>query len=279
MSKLKTAFGVTAGVVLLCAVAMALWQWREAVARNEAAARLAAENRALLLKLEQVSRERGVLREPEGALAVSRPDRAERNQPDKEALAKAAADALTIRQLHNELATATSNVSHLEERVAQMEGEMKNLAEENQRRAQSQQGLGEKIAGLNRIINAMEQEAKSRNDRLVELELANKRLREESAVAAKKTAEAARMAADLQDLYRRREAYLGNILNRYREVTDRFRAFAGMIENRGRQEGASSGSAELARIQNSIQTTEEDLRQLSSLNAQAIQLQRKIFGK
>jgi hypothetical protein len=125
----------------------------------------------------------------------------------------------------------------------------------------------------------MERETRSRDERLAQLELANKRLREENAIATRKTAEAARMAADLQDLYRRRETYLSSILNRYREVTEQFRAFAGMLENRGRQEGTSGGSAELARIQNSIQMTEEDLRQLSSLNAQAIQLQRKIFGK
>jgi chromosome segregation ATPase len=279
MPKLKTALGVIAGVALLCAVVVAVWQWKAAMAGEAALGRLAAENRALKTKLDEVTRERDALREAQGALPLSRPAGAERNLPDKEALAKAAADALTIRQLREELAAAHSNVSNLEERVAQLEGELKDLTQENQRRAQSQQELGEKIAGLNRIISAMERETRSRDERLAQLELANKRLREENAIATRKTAEAARMAADLQDLYRRRETYLSSILNRYREVTEQFRAFAGMLENRGRQEGTSGGSAELARIQNSIQMTEEDLRQLSSLNAQAIQLQRKIFGK
>ncbi len=51
-----------------------------------------------------------------------------------------------------------------------------------------------------------------------------------------------------------------------------------MLENRTRQEGASGGVAELSRIQNSIALAEEDFRQLSGLNSQALQLQRKLGG-
>ena len=279
MPKLKSALWTIACIVFIVSVAVAVRQWRVATDQTAEAGRLAAENHGLRAKLEETARERDSLRE---SLAVGRPappGEHERDQPDKDALAQAAADAQTIRQLNENLATATSTVNRLEERVAQLEGELKTVAEENERRAQSQQDLGEKIGGLNRIIAAMEREAKSRNDRLLQLELANKRLREENTAASRKSVEATNMASELQELFRRREVYLSGILSRYREVTDLFRSFSQTLENRSRQEGGGGSSAELSRIQNSISLAEEDLRQLSSLNAQAMQLQRKVFGR
>lgn len=278
MPKLKSVLWEIAVLIGFAAAGVAIWQWKLATEQTATAARLSAENRALRAKLDDAARERDALRQ---ALTVGRPVEREQqpHQPDPEAVAKAAADARAIVQLGEKLSAAEAVAARLQERVEQLEGELKTVADENQRRTQSQQELAEKIGGLNRIIAAMEREAKSRNDRVVQLELTNKRLREENTSATRKSSEATAMASELQELVRRREVFLTSIISRYREVTDLFRSLSAMIENRSRQESSAGSAAELSRIQNSISMAEEDLRQLSSLNAQAIQLQRKISGK
>jgi hypothetical protein len=72
--------------------------------------------------------------------------------------------------------------------------------------------------------------------------------------------------ADLEELNRRREAYVGNILRRYRDIADHFRALP----------AGADQSADLARVNNAIQMAEEDLRQLSALNAQAARIQQRL---
>jgi hypothetical protein len=81
--------------------------------------------------------------------------------------------------------------------------------------------------------------------------------------------------SDLDGLFRRREMYLNNILRRYREITEQYRALSGV--NASRDHGAATvGSAEISRIQNSIALAEEDLKQISALSAQVSRLEKKL---
>ncbi len=278
MPKLKTTLWIFVGVVMIASVILALRQWRIAQVTIVELQRTAAVNRDLKTRLDATTRERDALRAAHLGIAPPEP-RPTQGSPDQAELAKAAIDAQTIQQLRDNLTAANAHATRLEEQVAQLETDLKSVSDENQRRTKSQQDLGDKVDEMTRIINAMDREAKSRNDRLVQLEMTNRRLRDENQAATQKTSQATHMDSDLQELYRRREVYLTSLLSRYREVTDQFRAFSGMLENRGRQESGTGGGPELSRIQNSISLAEEDMRQLSSLNAQAQQLQRKLFGK
>ncbi len=76
-----------------------------------------------------------------------------------------------------------------------------------------------------------------------------------------------KISDDFDDLNRRRDQYMTNVLRRYREVTDLYRTLS------LRQEGPRD---DLSRIQNAISLAEEDMRQLQSLNAQARRLQRDL---
>jgi hypothetical protein len=71
---------------------------------------------------------------------------------------------------------------------------------------------------------------------------------------------------ELEELNRRREAHVSNILRRYRDIADQYRAVPSGAEQ----------SAELARVSNAIQMAEEDVRQLGALNAQAARIQQRL---
>jgi len=130
----------------------------------------------------------------------------------------------------------------------------------------------EQLAGANRLAEAMQGELKGKNDRLVPLQTANKSLREENRQAREKIRRLTELSAELEDVNRRREAYLTGIIRRYRELTEQYRALATRLENRSE---APSG-ADMTRIENTVSMAEEDLRQLRNLNAQAERIQRQI---
>jgi hypothetical protein len=67
-------------------------------------------------------------------------------------------------------------------------------------------------------------------------------------------------------------------LRRYRQITEQYRSMAGMMQTQ-RTDAPAAGSADLARIQDSIAMAEEDLRQLNNLNAQALLIQKKMAAQ
>ncbi len=69
---------------------------------------------------------------------------------------------------------------------------------------------------------------------------------------------------------------MSSILRRYKDITDQYRALSIALDGRRDRQSAPLGEAELARIQNSIAMTEEDLRQINALSAQASSILKKI---
>ena len=102
------------------------------------------------------------------------------------------------------------------------------------------------------------------------------KLREQSTTEGARLAQFGQISSEWQDLQRRRETLLNGIMRRYKEVTDHYRALAGMLEDRAHTERAAVSGTEVARIQNSISMAEDDLRQLNALNAQAVRLEKKL---
>jgi hypothetical protein len=83
----------------------------------------------------------------------------------------------------------------------------------------------------------------------------------------------------LQDLDSRREAHLTSIMRRYRDITSQFRAMSGTLDSSRDPNSSALSAAALTRIQNATSAADEDLRQLSELNAQARQLEKKLVKK
>ncbi len=97
--------------------------------------------------------------------------------------------------------------------------------------------------------------------------------------ASARAAELGRVVADLQELDRRRDAYLTSIARRYHDITSQFRAMSGMLDSSRDPNASALSGAALTRIQNAISLADDDLRQLNELNAQARQLEKKLAKK
>jgi DNA repair exonuclease SbcCD ATPase subunit len=193
--------------------------------------------------------------------------------------AAAAEQEARIRQLQESLATASAQAAQSEEKAHHLEAQLGDLQVENKRLGGSEHELTEDLSRVNRLVNALQAELKSRNERLVQVEIANQKLKEQNGADAQRLNQLMQLTQELQDVHRRREVYLANVLRRYKEVTDQYRALSGVLDSR--RDGGAPGlnSADLSRIQNAIAMAEEDLRQLNSLNAQALRLQKRLSGK
>jgi regulator of replication initiation timing len=169
-------------------------------------------------------------------------------------------------QLRENLREANSTIAELEMRIGTLEEKLRTTATENQRLSAEEQDLRERVDSTVRLVGAVQAELKSRDQRLLQLELANKNLRDSGASASERAARAAQAIREVEEIGRRRETYLADILRRFRDLTDQYRAIALRLDNPG----------DLSRIQTAVSMAEEDFKQITSLNAQAARAQAKI---
>jgi chromosome segregation ATPase len=114
---------------------------------------------------------------------------------------------------------------------------------------------------------------KGNSDRLVKLEVRYRKLKQQKQEADNKLKRSAKLLRQLESVQRRRETLLRNIVRRYREVSEQYRAVALQVNN---PDQFSSGGVDLSRLQNAVTLAEEDLRQLRPLNARAQCLQKEL---
>ena len=169
-------------------------------------------------------------------------------------------------QLRENLREANSTIADLEMRIGTLEEKLRKTAAENQRLSTEEQELRERVDSTVRLAGALQTELRSRDPRLLQLELANKNLRDSSASASERAARAAQAVREVEEIARRRETFLADILSRFRDLTDQYRAIALRLDNPG----------ELSRIQTTVSMAEEDFKQITSLNAQAARAQAKL---
>ena len=267
---------VLAGAACL-AVALAVVSRRSASLAEQAerASRLDAENRELRVRSDELAREIESLRAQLSGLEAAPVETAPAAR--RADLPPSALEAVrSLSQLRDKFAATTREIEQLRSQTSELEAALARLKEENERLTARENELSENLAGANRLAEALQAEVKSKSDRLAPLELTNQTLRKENQQVVERLSRAAKLTAELEEVNRRREAYLTSILRRYREVTDQYRAIASRLETAG--EASVPGATDLARIQNAISLTEDELRQLQGLNAQAQNLQKKIRG-
>jgi DNA repair exonuclease SbcCD ATPase subunit len=179
--------------------------------------------------------------------------------------------------LRDSLAEANATVARLESRIAELESQLEKVNAESKQSAAAVEGLNQNLAEATRTVDSLQKDTKNQSRRLAELEASNKRLREETAQSAGSTTQFLQLSSELQDVNRRRDNYVSSILRRYKDIADQYRALTAALDaRRERQAGAPVGEAEIARIQNTLAMTEEDLRQINALNAQATRILKKI---
>jgi chromosome segregation ATPase len=266
--------------VAVLAVAVAAWQisaGRQLSARNS---QLAAENQRLRQGAANLAQS------PEPSAAPAGPERTagEIARPCVTSPQKDHDDS-AVQRLTQSLADANASAAKLESRVEQTEADAQKLSAENSRLESSESDLKKNLAAADQAREALEEELKIAKERAAHLESAERdaeanlqKLRDQNHGDAEKLADLQKLSSQLQDLYRRRETYLNGILRRYKQITEQYRSLQGVLQSQ--HTGTPDvGSADLARIQDAIALTEEDLRQLNALNSQALLVQKKIAGK
>ncbi len=183
----------------------------------------------------------------------------------------------TIQQLTNDLGEARTEITGLQTQLAASTAEHTKAlasAEEHDRKLQADwQG---RLDALQKELDTAQADVQASRERVAALEAERAKLRGENPEGSDHTAEFRRAASSLQDVDQRREVYLTSIMRRYRDITSQFTAMSGMLDSSRNPNPGGFNSEALARIQNIISLADDDLRQLSDLNAQARQLEKKL---
>jgi chromosome segregation ATPase len=230
-------------------------------AASDKAAALAKENETLRTQLA----ERGI--EP----AATAP--AHKSEGDGRRLDAIRELALT----QTKLANATASNNDLQNRIRDLESARENLALENKKLAASESGIRDDFESTRRVVQAMEAELKTKNERLAQLETNLRRSRDELAALQKKSGTSGDTANSLLEVNRRRETVVNSLQRRYRELTDQLRALAVRLDTQ--RDSPVMAAPDISRIQTTVQSAEDDLRQLLSLNTQAQSLTQKLGQK
>jgi chromosome segregation ATPase len=129
---------------------------------------------------------------------------------------------------------------------------------------------------LKQELDSAQAESEASRQRSAALEAENAKLRSGASESSARAAELGRVLANLEDVGRRRDSYLTSLQRRYRDITSQLRGMSGMLAS---SPNSGTLNEELTRIQNAISQADDDLRQLSELNAQARQLEKKLVKK
>lgn len=181
-----------------------------------------------------------------------------------------------IIKLQQDLQAAQRAITEAEAKAHELEEKLAELREQNKILSAALEESRDKLASQSRVLEAMQAELKSRNDRLAQLETTNLVLHKQNRQAAEEAARLKAIVNELEEINRRRENTLNSILRRYRELTDQLRGLTARADRTS--EAAAAEAPELSRFSNSLAAAEDELRQLSNLNAQAARLQRKLAG-
>lgn len=177
-------------------------------------------------------------------------------------------------KLQQELSSSESALREAEARLREFAEKFARAAEDAKWSAALLEEYKEKLAGQTRVLEAVQAELKSRNERLVQLEATNLLLHKQNRQVEDESARQRALLRELEEINRRRENTLIAIMRRYRELADLFRAVA--VQPAGRGETEATPGAELSRVQSALAMTEDELRLLTNLNAQAARLQRQL---
>lgn len=156
----------------------------------------------------------------------------------------------------------------LQERFGELEGALEQLTAGNRQLSATETSLKDQLASARRLIAATEAELKSKAGRVEQLEASLRRVRDQASGADRRSEQISQSLRQIEDINRRREDTLSALQRRYRDVTDQLRALSLRLDTM-RDNPTPLGSTDLSRIVSAVQSAEEDLRTLTSLNTQA----------
>jgi DNA repair exonuclease SbcCD ATPase subunit len=182
-----------------------------------------------------------------------------------------------IQQLNHELAEAHADIARLQTQpqnsVQEKQEALAAAGEDFQKREREWR---DQLDSFKQQLDSARAESQAARERAASLEADNAKIKSEGGAGSTRAAELRKALATLQDLDRRRDAYLSSIIRRYREITDQFRAMTATLDSSHGAESIPFSGIALSRIQNAISLAEDDMRRLNELNAQARQIENKL---
>jgi len=186
-----------------------------------------------------------------------------------------------IERLDHELSEAQASIMSLQSQLSNSTEEReKAVASANEMLQKEKADWQAQLGSLKQDLESAQADAQASRQRLAALEADNAKLNNTNNAASSRAVDLARIIAQLQDLDGRRDALLTSILRRYRDITSQFRAMSGQLgSSRDANNSNPFADAALTRIQSAVSSADDDLRQLSELNAQTRQLEKKLAKK
>jgi DNA repair exonuclease SbcCD ATPase subunit len=265
-------------LVLVIAIASGFGAWWKArVLRDQTAqtAELGRENSALRKRIQELNTAQTSQTAPLPPAPVPRLPPA---APPAAVEALAAAEQ-RARRLRESLDQSKADVVRLEALNSDLQSRAETDTQENRRLSAALEQAKKALSDAEQTIENIQAERKSTLDRISQLESANARPKESPAPGKPSAAQLGQNISDIEEVFRRREMYLSNILRRYREVTEQYRALSGVMDSRRDRDSTPVSGAEISRIQNAIALSEEDMKQVGALSAQAQRLEKKLSAK
>jgi len=181
-----------------------------------------------------------------------------------------------IRLKDAQLGRSESALAELRAKWAELEQRLAAVQDQDKLLRETETTLRQRIDSNTEQIIELQQANQQKDTRISQQEAALKSLKAESEHNLRSLQRVRKVTEDLEDLARRREVYITNILGRYREATDSLRTLSLQIEDRA--EGANINRSDVSRIQSAIASADEDMRQLRSLSTRSRQLQKELLA-
>lgn len=260
-------------VVIVGLLATTAWLWRQ---RKSLVDERAANTRELIELRERVRRLE-TAPAPGARVAPESTAQADARRLSRQGAASLAERDAEIEHLKRNLEAQTASTTQLQALVTSLEEERKRLQAGATERAQKdQEACRARLDDLKQQAGAAQSDVVAARARIADLEATATRLKATQGEDSARAIETARMLASLRDLNRRRDTYVRSIVRRYQDAAAQLRALNALLDSTRDQSTNAAASSALTRIQNTISTTEDDLRQLSDLTAQVEQLERKL---
>lgn len=183
----------------------------------------------------------------------------------------------SLAELQKRFDAAQTQIQSLQTARAELESALEASGIERRRLSGLEAELKESVASSRRVIEAMEAELKTKTDRVGSIESELRRARDANSAETRRNSQIAAILSSFDEINRRRENTLTSLQRRYRDLTDAYRALALRLDTqRDSQTPVQITSGEVSRMTTTVQSAEDELRQLNTLNAEAQRLTRRL---
>jgi chromosome segregation ATPase len=182
-----------------------------------------------------------------------------------------------LAQAEQRAAAFQTALSEARERAGQLEAQVEKLQADSRKLEASIEETRDDLAAARRVVDASDAEIRSKAERIAQLEASLKAARETRTAADQRAQQAGAVLREITELNRRRENTLQSLQRRFRDISDQYRSFALRLDTN--RDNPAAAMPDVSRIQSAVQAAEDELRQLTTLNAQTQRLIQKLPDK